>query len=46
MAHTRFTCSLTRAGVVRSAGRRPDGGDEDQGVMMTGRWEPRWEPHG
>ena len=30
----------------RGAGQRPYGRDKDQGVMVTGRWEPRWEPYG
>jgi len=37
---------LGRARHGPGAGQRPDGGDGDQGVMVTGRWEPRWEPHG
>jgi hypothetical protein len=38
--------SLGRAKYGHGAGQRPDGGDEDQGVMVTDRWEPRWEPRG
>jgi len=44
---------LGRAGRGPLAGRRPDVGDEDQGVTVPGgmcgrepRWEPRWEPGG
>ena len=45
---TAGTCQggLGRARCGHGAGQRPDGGDEDQGVMVTGRWEPRWEPCG
>lgn len=33
-------------GRCHGAGQRPDGGGEDQGVMVADRWEPCWEPHG
>jgi hypothetical protein len=36
---------LGRTGRCHGARQRPDGGDEDQGVMVADRWEPRWEPH-
>jgi hypothetical protein len=40
---------LGRAGRGPLAGRRPDVGDDDQGVTVPGvmyGWEPRWEPRG